>query len=88
LDECTPPYLKSICALLENKLGAANIVLKSFNPSHCTPHLHQHAITFYHQEIELRSQGQDAWNSAIKDVLVMYSRGYEPIFHLDSLSNS
>jgi len=75
-DECTPPYLDSIHSLLEDELTAANIVLKSSNPSNDTLHLHRRVIAFYHQEIELRSQGQDAWNSAIEDdALVMYGRG-------------
>ena len=88
-DECTPPYLHSIHSLLEDELTAANIVLKSSNPSNDTLHLHRRVIAFYHQEIELRSQGQDAWNSAIEDdALVMYGRGHEPNFHLDTQSNS
>jgi hypothetical protein len=88
-DECTPPYLDSIRTLLKNELMAANIVLKSSNPSNDTLHLHRRVIAFYHQEIELRSQGQDAWNSAIEDdALVMYGRGYEPNFFLDGRSNS
>lgn len=77
---CTPPYLDSIHSLLEDELTAANIVLNSSNPNHDTLHLHRRIIAFYHQEIELRSQGQDAWNSAIEDdALVMYGRGYERI---------
>jgi hypothetical protein len=88
-DECTPPYLNSICSLLEDKLKAANIVLKSSNAIHDTIHLHRRIIAFYHQEIKLRSQGQDAWNSAIEDdALVMYGRGYGPILHLDDPSDS
>jgi hypothetical protein len=75
-DECTPPYLESMRSLLDDRLKAARIILSS-NLSSDTVHLHRRIIAFYHQEIELRSQGQNAWNSAIEDdALVMYGRGY------------
>ena len=46
-------------------------------PDYETLHLHQHIIAFYHQEIELRGQGEAAWQSAVEDeALVMYGRRY------------
>ena len=87
--ECTPPYLDSIYSLLEDEPSAANIMLNTSNPNCDTVHLHWHIIAFNYQEMELRSQGQDAWNSAIEDgTLFMYGRWYEQIiFHFDGPSN-
>ena len=75
-DEYTPPYLDNIRILLKDELTAANIFLNSA-PDYKTLHLHQHIIAFYHQEIELRGQGEAALQSAVKDeALVMYGRWY------------
>jgi hypothetical protein len=65
-DEYTPPYLDYIRILLKDELTAANIILNSA-PDYETLHLHQRIIAFYHQEIELRGQGE---------ALVMYGRRY------------
>lgn len=75
-DECTPPYLDNIRILLKDELTATNVFLNS-GPDHETLHLHWRIIAFYHQEIELRGQGEAAWQSAVEDdALVMYGRGY------------
>jgi hypothetical protein len=75
-DEYTPPYLDNIRILLKDELTAANILLDSA-PDHETLHLHRRIVAFYHQEIELRGQGEAAWQSAIEDeALVMYGRRY------------
>ena len=58
-DEYTPPYLNNIHILLEDELTAANIFLNS-TPDCETLHLHWCVIAFYHQEIELRGQGEAA----------------------------
>jgi hypothetical protein len=75
-DKYTTPYLNNIQILLKDELTAANIFLNSA-PDYETLHLHQCIIAFYHQEIELRGQGEAAWQSAVEDeALVMYGRGY------------
>ena len=75
-DKYTPPYLNNIRILLEDELTAANIFLDS-TPDRETLHLHRHIIAFYHQEIELRGQGEAVWQAAVEDeALVMYGRGY------------
>ena len=75
-DEYTPPYLDNIRILLEDELTAANTFLNSA-PDYETLHLHRCIIAFYHQEIELRGQGEAAWQSAVEDeALVMYGRRY------------
>ena len=75
-DEYTPPYLNNIWILLKDELTAANIFLNSAS-DYETLHLHWHIIAFYHQEIELRGQGEAAWQSAVEDeALVMYGRRY------------
>ena len=75
-DEYTPPYLDNIRILLKDELTAANIFLNSAS-DYETLHLHWRIIAFYHQEIELRGQGEAAWQSAVEDeALVMYGRRY------------
>jgi hypothetical protein len=75
-DKYTPPYLDNIRILLKDELTATDMFLNS-TPDHETLHLHRRIIAFYHQEIELRGQGEAAWQSAVEDeALVMYGRGY------------
>jgi hypothetical protein len=75
-DKYTPPYLDNIRILLKDELTAANTFLNSA-PDYETLHLHRRIIAFYHQEIELRGQGEAAWQSAVEDeALVMYGRRY------------
>ncbi|KIM86818.1 hypothetical protein PILCRDRAFT_86447 [Piloderma croceum F 1598] len=73
-DEYTPPYLDNIRILLKDELAGTNTFLNS-TPDHETLHLYRRIIAFYHQEIELRGQGEAAWQSAVEDeALVMYGR--------------
>jgi hypothetical protein len=73
-DSCILSYLKYIQERLAEEITIAHIAVANHKePS--VIHLHWCIVAFYHQELDLRTQGRAAWSSAVKDgALIMYGR--------------
>ena len=67
-----PYYLFVIRRRLKQELAAAHVRIEQGAPAYVT-HLSRRLIAFFHQELELWSQGERAWNAASEEgTLIMY----------------